>query len=238
MRDLKVRCIPFFVGEAAYIGFIFSDITVNSNPRKNGTMESFKRYLNSFIDLPESEWDVAIKHFQFKSFRKNQVIHSPGHIFKEMLFLTSGIVRSYCMTQEAKDFTWSFHFNDRCSNIENFFVVDFASFSMREPSRLTFEALTDVEVLSISYNDLQGLYKTSVFWQNAGRMLAEQAYYFNHHRVLSLLAEPAEDRYLRLQRESPYLFEKVPQYLIASYLGMTPQSLSRIRKNQQIETES
>jgi len=109
---------------------------------------------------------------------------------------------------------------------------------MREPSRLTFEALTDVEVLSISYNDLQGLYKTSVFWQNAGRMLAEQAYYFNHHRVLSLLAEPAEDRYLRLQRESPYLFEKVPQYLIASYLGMTPQSLSRIRKNQQIETES
>lgn len=92
-----------------------------------------------------------------------------------------------------------------------------------------FEVLENAELVSIDYNSLEKLYDLSGKWQKLGKLMADTGYYNIHHRTLSLLTETAETRYKRFLKESPTLLQKVPQYYIASYLGITPQSLSRIR---------
>jgi CRP-like cAMP-binding protein len=108
--------------------------------------------------------------------------------------------------------------------------VDYASFLHNEPSSLYFETLSDIETLVLKKIDLEHLYETSHYWANFGRLISEKVYYFTHHRSLSQLTLPAKERYHRFIKENPALLSKIPQHHIAAYLGITPQSLSRLKK--------
>jgi CRP-like cAMP-binding protein len=148
------------------------------------------------------------------------------------MLINSGIARSYIIKEDGKDFTWHFHFsNENSANLKNFFIVDYASFTHQEPSKMNFEALEDCEVIIIDYQVLEKLYNSDIKWQFLGRIIAQEAYYLTHHRTISLLTLTSQERLDDLVNEYPNIFEQVPHYHIASFLGISPQHLSRLRKS-------
>ncbi len=200
----------------------------------NESLEQFKNYIDSLSPIPDAEWDRVSTLCSIKNYAKNEIIFAQGEISDSVMFLCDGLARSYLIDTEGRDFTWSIHYNAPESNIKNLFIVDYASFVRSEPSELTFESLEDTTVVAIKATDANSLYSDSHYWANLGRIISEAAYYSTHHRTLSLLTKSAKERYMALMSESPSFLDIVPQYYVASYLGITPQSLSRIKKEIEI----
>jgi CRP-like cAMP-binding protein len=192
-------------------------------------MITLREFISTIIEIDEKEWVEINKGLKKVNYKKGEIINKEGDVFKNILFINSGIVRSYFMDSNGRDFTWHIHYSEDDANMKNLFVVDYASFTNQEPSKLFFEVIENAELISIDFLSLERLYNSSEKWLKFGKKMADTAYYLTHHRALSLLTETAEFRYERLLKESPTLLQKVPQYYIASYLGITPQSLSRIR---------
>ena len=164
-------------------------------------------------------------------FDKEVIFHCQGDLSQHILFLNSGIARSYILDSNGRDYTWSFHFNDPDSSIKNLFVTDYASVIKSEKSTLYFESITEIETILIPVEVLKELYKTKESWGRIGRIMAEEAYYNTHHRTISLLTKTATKRYEQLLIDMPSIRTQIPELYIASYLGITPQSLSRIKKS-------
>lgn len=193
-------------------------------------MLKFKKFITKVIDIDENEWAEINKILKKVTFKKGDIINKEDDIFKNMLFLNTGIIRSYLIDSNGRDFTWGIYYTGDKVTMKNLFVVDYASFTHQEPSKLFFEVLENTELIAIDYQSLENLYNSSEKWQKFGKIMADTAYSFIHHRALSLLTETAEVKYERLLKENASLLQQVPQYYIASFLGITPQSLSRIRK--------
>ena len=193
--------------------------------------DAFKGFLSSLADLTEDDWQRCADLLTTEKYAAGQVIQLTGAVCDRVRFLVSGLARSYLADEKGRDFTWSLHFAEPGANMKNRFVIDYASFAQSEPSRLCIEALTEVEVVSIKKADVERLFTESQFWANVGRLISDLAYHHTHHRVLSLLTQPAKARYEQLLRESPVLLSVAPQHYVASYLGITPQSLSRLRRS-------
>jgi CRP-like cAMP-binding protein len=167
---------------------------------------------------------------QEKKYHPNEIILEGHKTCKSILFLASGLARSFFINDEGQEYTWSFHFNDKDSNFKNLFIFDYNSFLQQTPSPLTIQAITHVEAIELHYEKLQHLLRQSDKIQMLVRIVTEQAYQATHARAFSLLTQSAKERYLKLVKEEPYLLTKFPHYFIASYLGIAPQSLSRLRK--------
>ncbi len=193
-------------------------------------MTSFEEFITQIIDIDEKEWNETDVELKKVNYKKGDIINKEGDIFRNIYIINSGIVRSYFIDNEGRDFTWYIHYSGGLANMKNLFVVDYASFIKQEPSKLFFEVIEDAELFSIDFNSIQRLYNLSAKWERFGRLMADEGYYNIHHRTISLLTENAKTRYERLLKENPNLLQIVPQYYIASYLGITPQSLSRIKK--------
>ena len=110
------------------------------------------------------------------------------------------------------------------------YLTSYDSFLQRSPSRCAVEALTNMVVWQIHYDDLQDVYNTSPIGNLIGRLTVENIYLAKSNKEFSYLSESPEERYLKLMKEQPDLFQFVPLKHIATYLGITPQALSRIRK--------
>lgn len=192
-------------------------------------MIEYRKFISSVIEVNDEEWESIQDIFKKAKYKKGELLSKEGDIFKQIFFITKGIIRSYFIDYKGRDFTWHIHYSGAEANMKNLFVVDYASLTKQEPSKLFFEVIEDAELISISNKSLLQLYASSNKWQKLGKIMADTAYYITHHRTLSLLTESAELRYERLVKEDPHILQIVPQYYIASYLGITPQSLSRIR---------
>lgn len=194
-------------------------------------MLKFKGFIKKVVDIDENEWSEIKKISKIVTYSKGAIINKEGDIFKNMLFVNKGVIRSYLIDNNGRDFTWGIHYAGEKATMKNLFVIDYASYIKQEPSKLFFEVLENSELISINYHKLENLYSSSSKWLKFGKIMADTGYYTTHHRTLSLLTETAEIRYERLLKENPAILQQIPQYYIASFLGITPQSLSRIRKN-------
>jgi len=114
--------------------------------------------------------------------------------------------------------------------MSNLFVVDYESFVNRSESKLAIEALEDCELIYFNKDDLEMLYNRFKTSEHFGRLMSQEAYTILHNRMLNMQLKSAKERFEDFMRDTPYLLDKVPQYYIASYLGMTPQHLSRLKK--------
>jgi len=184
--------------------------------------------------LPEYDWQLLHPNLTTMRFNKNVHFHSHGQPCSEIMFLTDGIARSYVIDSSGRDYTSNFHFNDPASSIKNVFVTDYASVVRNEKSKVYFETLTEIEVISFPVSRAKELYETNTNWSRIGRIIAEEAYYATQQRAFSLLTMTATERYEQLTNNMPSTISLIPELYIASYLGITPQSLSRIKKSAQV----
>ncbi len=192
-------------------------------------MNPFAAFLSRFVPLSDEEQAVAAAVTTAKSYRKGDTIYAKGDNCRHLLFVVSGKARGYAADSDGKEFTLGFYFNDEDSRVENLFIGDYSSFLFGEPTAMYFEALTDLQTVRISYEDLQRLYASNPKYSEAGRLITEQAFRFMQRRTFALLTLSAADRYGQMVADESTVLQKFQQYYAASYLGVTPQSLSRLR---------
>jgi CRP-like cAMP-binding protein len=187
-------------------------------------MEQLKKYFEEIKPIHQADWEFFASKLQFQIFKKKEIILEAGHIENYISFIKQGKTRFYIPKEEEdKEITFGFSFSGE-------FVSAYDSFLTRLPSLYQIEALSETQLWQISYDDLQEVYQQSEDGNFIGRMIAEKLLLIKSKRELSLLHETAEQRYLNLFKERPNLFHEIPLKYIASYIGVTPQALSRIRK--------
>jgi CRP-like cAMP-binding protein len=153
---------------------------------------------------------------------KKEFFVRQGETCRHIAFINHGLMRLF-YDVEGEEHVRQFHF-------ENSFCSEYQSFLTEKPAQMSLQALEETELLLISHRDMNALFRQSQEFERLGRILAEQAFIFVSQRFASMLLESPETRYQRLVQERPKVMQRVPQYMIASYLGITPEALSRIRK--------
>ena len=187
-------------------------------------MQQLKLYLDKITSISSSDWSFFISKLQRRVITKKSVFIKVNQIENHISFIESGIVRLFIPKDNPeKEITFGFSF-------ENQFVSAYDSFLTQSPSNYQLQALTETTVLSISYKDLQSVYKSTQIGNLIGRLTAEDLFLIKSKREQDLLNLNAEQRYLKLFEERPELLKSVPLKYISSYIGVTAQALSRIRK--------
>ncbi|MBT9392327.1 Crp/Fnr family transcriptional regulator [Hymenobacter sp. NST-14] len=145
----------------------------------------------------------------------------PGSVAQRLYFLETGLVRSYYLREGREVTSWFMP-------AENF-VVSILSFFSRQPSHEYLQALESCRLWSLRYEQVQTLYQQFPEFNFIGRVLTERYYVLSEQRALDLRMLPAAERYARLLRDFPDLLQRVPLHMLASHLGLTPETLSRLR---------
>ncbi len=185
-------------------------------------MNEIRKFIDTISPMNDSDWAFFASKLQEVRLEKNTTISKIGKIENYLSFISKGIVRLY-IPKEESDLTFGFVF-------DNEFVTAYDSFLTQSPSDYQIETLTETFLWKISIEDLQEVYNKTNNGNIIGRKMAEKMFLIKSKRELSLLNKTAEERYLDLFSSRPKLLQQIPLKYIASYIGITPQALSRIRK--------
>jgi CRP-like cAMP-binding protein len=187
-------------------------------------VEQIKVYLDQIAAISDSDWKFFTSKLQQRVIPKKTVFLKLNETENHISFIESGVVRIYIPKENPeKEITFGFSFKDQ-------FISAYDSFLTQEPSVYELQALTETTLLSITYKDLQAVYKTTQIGNLIGRLTAERLFIIKSSREQDLLNLSAEERYIKLFKERPELLKVIPLKYISSYIGVTAQALSRIRK--------
>lgn len=187
-------------------------------------VEQIKAYLDQMASISEVDWNFFMSKLQRRVIPKKDVFLKLDEIENTISFIESGVVRLFIPKEDPeKEITFGFSF-------KNQFISAYDSFLTQEPSAYQLQALTETTLLSITYEDLQAVYKKTQIGNLIGRLTAERLFLLKSKREQNLLNLSAEQRYVKLFKERPELLKVIPLKYISSYIGVTAQALSRIRK--------
>jgi CRP-like cAMP-binding protein len=178
---------------------------------------------SSKIDLTIEEWQFALRLFIPKNLRKRQYLLQQGNIASYIAFVNSGCLRAYSVDHNGVEHITQFA-------IEGWWISDMNSFLTQENATYNIDAIEDSEVLLLDMTSQETLFKEIPKFERYFRILIQDSYVALHKRLLSTITESAEEKYLRILNNYPQLIQRVPQHMIASYLGIKPETISRIRK--------
>jgi len=184
----------------------------------------FREYIEKTVPVSDADWQLFSSKLENRIIKKKSTLLEVGETENYISFIEKGIARFFIPKEDKeKEITFGFCF-------KNEFISAYDSFLTRKPSLYQIEALSTMSVWSISYQDLQEVYEKTAMGNLIGRLSSERLFLIKSKREQSLLNETAEERYLNLFTERPNLIKEVPLKYIASYIGVTAQALSRIRK--------
>lgn len=176
-----------------------------------------------YVTLTQEEKEQIAAIINVTPIKRRQFIDQPGYISPYRNYIVKGAFRSFFLDKDGKEHTVQIA-------IEDWFVSDFYSYITRTPATLFVEALEDSTLLQMKYEDIEPLCGKIHSLSEYFRVSTEKAFAYSRNRALSNLSMTAEERYLKLTSMYPGIVNRVPQRIIASYLGMTPEFLSKIRK--------
>ena len=186
-------------------------------------INKIKAHFESMIDMPKSDWLFFISKLEERFYSKKSIILRKGEIENMFCYLEKGSIRYFIPRSEDIEVTFGFRHEDEFSSA-------YDSFVSRKPSHYSLEAMEDSVLWCIEYDDLQEIYARTSVGNIIGRVFAEYNLVEKWNRELSFINQTAEERYLDIFANRPELIKKVPLKYLASYIGVTPQALSRIRK--------
>ncbi|MFZ1528270.1 MAG: Crp/Fnr family transcriptional regulator [Ferruginibacter sp.] len=175
------------------------------------------------VDLSDEEAAYMLSFYREKSYRKNELILQPGVVAHDVFFVLNGGLHQYYITENGADRSCAFCF-------ENNYITDLESFSKKIPASSYLRTLMPSKCLLISCEDLTELLNTSPAVSKYFGILMERIAAESIRRTKSLLSSTPEKQFKELLEQEPEIFQKVPQRYIAQYLGVAPESLSRIKK--------
>jgi CRP-like cAMP-binding protein len=179
-------------------------------------------YINQFVALSAIEEEILSQHVTFRNYLKKQYVLQQGDICTHESFVIKGCLNTFFVNERGEQFVGSFA-------IENWWVVDLESFINRKPADFAIQCLENSTLAQISYKDSQLLYQKIPKLERFFRMMLQQAFCFSQKRIVYNFSKSAKDRYIDFKKQFPAIEQRVPQYLIASYLGFSREFLSKIK---------
>jgi len=192
----------------------------------SSALSAFRTTLKQFVEFNEAEWIVFTQHLKFSLLKKKHYFAEYGKICDKAGFIVSGAVR-YFHVKEGEEITGYFSFAGE-------FVSSYKSYLTRQPGITYIQALEDTRLITFTRNDMEQMLANPILaykMERFGRQLAEHYLCCYEDRVVSFLTQSPEERYMQLLNTgSKEVLQRIPQHYIAHYLGITPVSLSRIRR--------
>jgi CRP-like cAMP-binding protein len=182
------------------------------------------KHIEEKVSLTEGDRELIQSFFTVRRLRKRQYLLQEGDICHYMAFVASGLLRSYNVDAKGDEHMSVFGW-------EGWWLSDFNSFLTGEPSALNIDAIEASELLLISRADYDAITLAVPIMDRYFRILYQNSIVTKERRLMSSITHSAEEKYLQLIQLNPKIGERIPQNLIASYLGIAPETLSRIRKN-------
>lgn len=183
---------------------------------------SLRNFIDGMIAVTEDEWQAHRSLLTRRVIAKGELLIQVGEVCHQVSFINRGSLRMY-WDVNGQDTTKNFFF-------ENEYASEYESFITRAPAAFAVRAMEDSELMELSYANVQKLYENFPVWQKYGRIIAEWLFIHLSRRSKDLLSKSPEELYLDLLNTRPHIIERMPLHYIASYLGVQPESLSRIRK--------
>ena len=179
-------------------------------------------YIGRYVSLTDEEAEQFSDAFREVKIRKRQFIVQPNFTVKHRHFILKGAFRAYVVGDEGQDHTIAFA-------IEDWWITDYNSYILQKEATMFVVALEDSIILEIPYEKEQQLKQANHKFETFFRIRAERTAAFMQQRIISNLTQSAEERFEGFVEKYPLIVQRVPQYALASYLGMTTEFLSRIR---------
>jgi CRP-like cAMP-binding protein len=180
--------------------------------------------VSKHIQLSEDEIQYFTSLLKVRTFRKKQYLLQAGDVSKYENFVVKGLLRAYTVDAKGQEHIAMFA-------MEGWWISDLYSFLTNNPATQHIDALEDSEVMSIEKSDLEKLYQQVPKFERFFRILLQNAFVANQQRILAGISQTAEEQYLAFIKKYPSLEQRIPQHQIASFLGITPETISRIRRS-------
>lgn len=189
-------------------------------------MKNFDELIQQYFgNLTAEELSIIQSYFKEERLNKNEIFTKSEEICDRLSVVKSGILRVFALTEDGKEIT-------QWLSTKNFFVTELMGFFFNQPNRWTIQAFTEVEILSISKTDYLKLCNEFPKWIEIEKQFIIKCFAMMENRIFSHLSMTAEERYNQYFEQNRELFHQVPLQYIASVLGMSPETFSRIRKRQ------
>lgn len=186
-------------------------------------MKQLRHVIQQMIQVTEEELEGFLKDCYARSLKRKEVVSKPGLVPHEIFFIQQGLLRVIITGQGGTEH--SIHFA-----LENQFIADYSSFIRQQPSLYTLRAEEPTEVVVLPRSAIEWGYQHLAEGQKLGRLIAEFYFIYQDNRIKNLYARTPKERYDTLTEVFPNIHNRVPQRMIASYLGITPVHLSRLKK--------
>ena len=198
-------------------------------PTSPAPLEALSQYFqHDYFPLTKEEEAALTQRFTLRQIRRRGFLLQEGEVGRLASFVVAGCFRLYAVDRGGKEHNLLFA-------VENEWITDLASFYAEQPSRVYIEALEPATVLQIRHDDLLDLFTHYHKFDRNFRILVERAYIALQDRILQSISAPAEERYQNFLTQYPHWARRLPNTQIASYLGITPESLSKLRKGQVVK---
>lgn len=178
--------------------------------------------ISRFIDLTDGEKQYFISLLKVKKLRKKQYLLQEGDICRYECFVNKGCLRAYSIDEKGQEHIVQFA-------IEDWWIGDMYSFLTQTPARLTIDALEDAELFCIDNPSLENIFSRIPKFERFFRLLVQNAFIAGQQRIIDSMSLTADEQYCRFIENYPLMEQRLPLKQIASFLGITPESLSRIR---------
>jgi len=186
--------------------------------------ERLNESLQEHVSLDDEEWELCKNSFRPKRMLKRQFLLQEGDVCRELAFVEKGALYSYSVDSRGNQHVIRFAF-------EGWWMANLESFFTNSPTRLNIEVLENSELLVLDKKNHEKLLEEIPAYERYHRIIVQNAYVALQQRVENALGQTAEEKYARLIEQSPEFLNRVPLNLVASYLGVSPETLSRVRSN-------
>jgi len=186
--------------------------------------EELKESIQEHVSLTDKEWELCKSNFRPKRMLKRQFLLQESDVCRELAFVEKGALYSYTVDSKGNQHVLRFAFS-------GWWIADLQSFFTNKPSTLNIEVLEDSELLVLDRKNHEKLLEEIPAYERYHRIILQNAYTALQQRVENALGLTAEEKYARLIEQNPEFLNRVPLNLVASYLGVSPETLSRVRRN-------
>ncbi|PWL32281.1 Crp/Fnr family transcriptional regulator [uncultured Roseivirga sp.] len=180
-----------------------------------------RKHIEEISKLTEEEWEFIASHFHLRRLKKHHFLVQEGQKVDHEFWIVKGLVKSYAIDAKGKEHIMQF-------GMENYWVSDYPAFQFKREATMNVDCLEDSVFFSLSFNDRETICHQVPAMANFFRTKSNLGYINLQQRIMSLLTQTAEERYEEILQKMPHLIQRVPKRLLASFLGVSRETLSRL----------